>query len=323
MNEKLVSFIENSFLKNLLTNEAITDISYNGVNIFYMHNKDGRQKADIKITSNDALDFIRQIANFSEKQFSYATPELDISVGKYRLTAVHPSIVRVNDEKACSFSLRIGSTKSRIIGDEKFIPKEAEKYLLDCLNKNESLVVAGPTGSGKTELQKYLLSKLRKNSRIIIIDNIEELDILRTNDDLDITMWQISSSNPTGSIQSLIRIALRSNPDWLVIAEARGKEMNEVLNSVLTGHPIVTTLHAKSIEDIPRRICRMVEMVEVNQKHQDILDDINSSIKNYVFVNRVINADGSIDRFVESIGRMNDDGIMKIIYRKGETKWER
>lgn len=320
MNEKLVSFIENSFLKKLLQNEAITDISFNGVNIFYMHNKDGRQKADIEVTQNEVMDFIRQIANFSEKQFSYATPELDISVGRYRLTAVHPSIVRVNDEKSCSFSLRIGSIKSRIEGDEKFIPKDAEKYLFECLKNNESLVIAGPTGSGKTELQKYLLSHLRKNSRIIVIDNIEELENVRGNEDLDITMWQISPNNQMGSIQSLIRIALRSNPDWLVIAEARGKEMNEVLNSVLTGHPIVTTLHAKRIEDIPLRICRMVEMAEVNQKHEDILNDINTSIKNYVFVNRVINEDGSIDRFVESIGRMSDDGKLKIIYKKGDVK---
>lgn len=316
MNEKLIEYIESSFLQPLLCNESVTDISYNGVNIFYMDNKLGRQKSDIQITSNEALDFIRQIANFSEKQFSFAIPQLDISIGKYRINAMHSSIVRVADDKACSFSIRIGSVNSRIKYDSDFIPKKVEDHLLNCLKNKESLVIAGPTGSGKTELQKYLLSKLDKNTRIIVIDNIQELENLRINDDLDITSWQISSNNSYGTIQELIRTALRSNPDWLVIAEARGKEMNEVINSVLTGHPIITTLHSNSLEDIPRRICRMVKMADIGLKKEDIYEDIYSGIRNYVFVNRVVNKDGSIERFIESVGELTSDGEMKIIYRK-------
>ena len=67
MNEKLISYIENSFLSNLLTDSEITDVCYNGVNFFYMHNQKGRIKADIKASNEEVLDFIRQIANYSEK----------------------------------------------------------------------------------------------------------------------------------------------------------------------------------------------------------------------------------------------------------------
>ena len=38
MNERLVNYIEESFLKPLLEIDTITDISYNGVSIFYMDN---------------------------------------------------------------------------------------------------------------------------------------------------------------------------------------------------------------------------------------------------------------------------------------------
>lgn len=317
MKEKLLSFIENSFLKPLLNDENITDISYNGVSIFYMHNKNGRLKSDIKVSSAKVLDFIRQIANFSERQFSFTVPSLDISVGKYRINAVHPSIVRVDDNKACSFAIRIGSKKTRISNDGSFISKEAEDFLVECLNNGESLVLAGPTGSGKTELQKYLLSKLRKNSRVIVIDNIQELENLRQYDDLDLTSWQISPNNQNASIEELVRNALRSNPDWLVVAEARGKEMNEILNSVMTGHPIVTTIHAKSLEAIPKRICRMVMSADTTQKYEDILSDVSDHINTYVYLNRKINNDGKVNRYVEAIGKLQNDGSMKRLYEKG------
>lgn len=321
MNTKLLDYIENSFLKPILQDDGVTDVSYNGKSLFYLHNKDGRRKSDIKVTTTEVIDFVRQIANYSERQFSYTNPYLDVSIGKYRINAVHPSIVRVLNEKSCSFAIRIGSSDSRIINDYNFIDEKCRKYLMEAIANGKSLVIAGPTGSGKTELQKYLLMSMTKNTRIIVIDNVEELEYVQTNDDLDVTSWQISPNNTSTSIQELVRNALRSNPDWLVIAESRGKEMNEILNSVMTGHPIITTIHAENIEDIPNRISRMVEMADVTQKHESILTDVLDHLKIYVFLGRKFNTSGGVCRFVESIGEVQKNKDMKIIYRRNETCW--
>ena len=318
MNERALSFLENSFLSPLLKDKDITDVSYNGVSFFYVHNDKGRMKSNIKVPSEDVLNFIRQIANFSENQFSYMSPNLDVSVGKYRLNAVHPSIVRVENEKACSFSMRIGSKETRIKSDSEFISKEAEAFLLKCLENEESIVIAGPTGSGKTELQKYLLSKLKKNSRVIVIDNILELENLRQFEDLDLTSWQVSPNNPNVSMQELIRTALRSNPDWLVVAEARGKEMADVLTSVMTGHPIITTLHAKSLEAIPKRVCRLIMQSDQTQKYEDILEDVYEHIKYYIYLNRKFINNKKVVRYIDSIGELQKDGSMKVIYKRGK-----
>lgn len=318
MDVRLLNYIENSFLSPLLNDSEITDISYNGVSFFYVHNEKGRLKADITASSEEVLNFIRQIANFAERQFSYTIPELDVSVGKYRINAVHPSIVRVENDKSCSFAMRLSSKESRITPNSEFINEECEKFLLSCLENEESIVIAGPTGSGKTELQKYLLSKLKKFTRVIVIDNIQELENLRQFEDLDLTTWQISPNNPNASIEELIRNALRSNPDWLVVAEARGKEMNEVLTSVMTGHPIITTIHAKSLEAIPKRVCRMVMQADTTQKYDDILDDVYEHIKYYVYLNRKYSRDKKVHRFIESIGELQKDGSMKVIFKKGK-----
>lgn len=316
MNQKALEYIENSFISPLLKDKNVTDISYNGVSFFYVHNDKGRLKYDLKIPSEEVVNFIRQIANFTEKQFSYTIPTLDVSVGKYRINAMHPSIVRVENDKSCSFAMRIGSKETRIKPNSEFISAECEEFLINCLEKGRSLVIAGPTGSGKTELQKYLLSKLRKNSRVIVIDNIQELENLRQFEDLDLTSWQVSSNNPNASMEELIKNALRSNPDWLVVAEARGKEMNEVLTSVMTGHPIITTVHAESLEAIPKRICRMIMKADTTQKYEDIYDDVYDHIKYYVYLNRKFSSDEKVLRFVESVGELQKNGTMRVIYRR-------
>ncbi|MBR4377577.1 MAG: type II/IV secretion system ATPase subunit [Bacilli bacterium] len=316
MNERLLSYIETSFIGPLLKDFEITDVSYNGVSFFYVHNEKGRLKADIKVSSEEVMNFIRQIANYSEKQFSYTIPSLDVSIGKYRLNAMHPSIVRVENDKACSFSLRIGSKETRIKPNSEFINNECEKFLVNCLENEQSIMIAGKTGSGKTELQKYLLSKLKKNTRVIVIDNVQELENLRQYEDLDLTSWQVTPNNPNASMEELIRNALRSNPDWLVVAEARGKEMSEVLTSVMTGHPIISTVHAYSLEAIPKRICRLIMKADPSEKYEYIFDDVFEHIKYYVYLNRKFGKDGTVHRFIESIGELQKDGSMKVIYRK-------
>ena len=258
---KIVTFFEQSFLKDLLNNEKITDISYNGQDVFFVHNDLGRQKSDISLDRQTAKDFIRQIANLSEKQFSYTSPELDVSFGRYRFNALHQSICRKNNEESVCFSIRIASSSLRFAESDS-LSEEVKELLQILIDSNVSIVIGGLTGSGKTELQKYLISLMKENTRTIVIDNILELDQIRFKQTLDLNIWQVDDKRPLASIENLVRNALRSNPDWLIVAESRGKEMLDVLNSSLTGHPIITTLHAFDINSMPHRMVRMVMMNE-------------------------------------------------------------
>lgn len=319
MNERLLSFIETSFLKPLLDVDTITDITYNGVSIFYMDNNLGRRKSNIVITSDKAIDFIRQIANLSERQFSFTSPTLDISISRYRINAQHSSIVRVGDEKSISFAIRIASKEIHIKNDDVFLDDDSREILFNAISNKKSIVIAGPTGSGKTELQKYLISNLEDYSRVIIIDNVQELDYVRFNPNLDVTSWQISPSIPQGNAQELIRNALRNNPDWIVVAESRGKEMSDVLNAVMSGHPIITTLHARSAEMIPHRMLRLVQMNNHEDKAEDILTDIYEHIDYYVYLERKISKDKKVVRYVDSIASIDENHQLNTIYKK-ETK---
>ena len=162
-----------------------------------------------------------------------------------------------------------------------------------------------------------MISKFAENSRVIIIDNVQELDYVRFNENLDVTSWQISPFIEQGNAQELIRTALRNNPDWLVVAEARGKEMSDVLNAVMTGHPIITTLHARSVEAIPKRMMRMIQMNNLQENSEDILEDIDEHIDCYVYLNRKITKDKKVVRYVESIAMSDSNHKLKIVYKRG------
>ncbi len=304
--ERAKEFLESSFLAPLLQKDGVTDISYNGDSIFYEDANKGRRKSGISVTPEDIGSFLRQIANFCEKQFSYMNPILDISFSKYRLNAVFLSLTRVYDKKSYSFSLRIGRVGSAVTSDKEFFPANTKAILLDALAHAESIVIAGETGAGKTELQKYLIMQLPDATRVIVIDNIGELGLSRGDEMIDMTVWAVDEHFEDATFPALIRNALRNNPDYLIVAESRGAEMLSALNAVMSGHPIITTLHAKDIQSIPHRMARMAQAGDKNLVYEDLLTDIYHHFGLLVYV-RKEKRDGGIFRHISALGRVNEN----------------
>jgi pilus assembly protein CpaF len=299
------TYLENSFLADLLLLDGLTDLSYNGEELYYATNRHGRAKATKQPTLEEVADFLRQIANLTEKQFSYSSPILDVSFGRYRLNAVYQSLARSHNEKTYTFSLRLASSSCRIAEDPNFFGGESKGLLLGLLKNGESIVIGGKTSSGKTELEKYLLGEMVPSSRVIVIDNVEELDLVE-NPEIDLTMWLVNESVKDASFSALIKNALRNNPDYIMVAEARGGEMLSALVSSMSGHPIITTIHAQDIEAMPERIARLAMMGNERLYKEELLDDIAHHLRYYVYLEKKENPDGSLSRYLESIGYLDE-----------------
>lgn len=316
--EKLKEFLETSFISPLLEKEGITDISYNGEYIFYQSNKFGRRKSEIDVTPSQVASFLRQIANYSEKQFSFLDPILDVSFSRYRINATFLSLTRVRNKKSYSFSIRIAYEGSVLENDDSFFGGNSKRILLKAIKNKQSIVIGGETGAGKTELQKYLLMRLEPSSRVIVIDNVEELEMVRADDNLDLTSWVVDERNKKASYASLIKNALRNNPDYLVLAESRGEEMLDALNCVMSGHPIITTMHAKDIKAMPYRMARMAMMGEKKLEYDDLLGDIYHHFSLFVYVKREL-IDDQVRRFIEAIARPNEKKkTVEIVYERND-----
>lgn len=316
---KAISYIEKSFISSLVSDPDITDISFNGRDIFYVSNSKGRIKSDIRVEHQLVKDFLRQLSNLSEQQFSYSNPILDISIGKYRINATHQSIGKIDDEDVVTFSIRIASTKPRIDDNSKFFTKEIVELIKTLLINRQSIVIGGLTSSGKTEFQKYLLRNMQESERVIVIDNVMELDAVREDGKVDLTCWKVDERNPFSYCGLLIKNALRNNPDWLILAEARDKEMVDVLNSAMTGAPIITTIHSHDVTSLPFRMGRMVQRNAQKMDYNEVLNDIYYHFHFYIYLTKK-DTNKKIERFISEIGYIDNSGRFYYLYKRVDGK---
>ena len=306
--EKIITYIENSFIKDILLDNDITDITYNGKYLYIQKNTTGRSRSGLKVTNNEVKDFLRQISNMAEKQFNYLYPLVDINVGRYRINMTNSSVARRGDEEVYNFAIRLASLTPKITYGSGFLCDELEG-LFDLLISNKiSIIISGLPGVGKTEFQKYLMSKIEEDSRVIVIDSTIELMYISNVDKLDISYWKIDENNPLASVSSLVKNGLRNNPDWMIISEARGSEMSDVLTSLMTGIPLITTIHSFDAFTSSNRLAKMVMMNEKKMDYEDVINNINDHLKIYVHLSKIVKKNEPIIRYISSIVEVDELG---------------
>lgn len=282
-----------------MQNDNITDVSYNGSSIFYMDNIYGRKKFDCEIKNKDVLDFLRQISNLTNVPFSMKDPLLDVSFDFYRLNASFYTISKKGKTDVVTFSLRIFSKIGKINKNSGFFPKEVFGLLQFFLSLKFSFLIAGLPSSGKSEFQKYLINSMCHNERVVIVDTIDELDI-EYNNSLDVTLF-VASDEKNISINDLLKLSLRYNPDYLVVAEARGSEFEQILTSSLSGISTITTLHAKDVTKIVERCINMVQIKNKNLDYEIIKNSILDHFNVLVYTEKILCDTGEIIRHIKNI----------------------
>jgi type IV pilus assembly protein PilB len=115
-----------------------------------------------------------------------------------------------------------------------------------------AILVTGPTGSGKTTTLYAGLKELNTPERTIVTveDPVEyELEGVK----------QVQVNSRTGlSFATGLRAMVRSDPDVIMVGEVRDRETAQIaIESALTGHLVLTTLHAN---DAPLAAARLIDM---------------------------------------------------------------
>jgi type II secretory ATPase GspE/PulE/Tfp pilus assembly ATPase PilB-like protein len=123
----------------------------------------------------------------------------------------------------------------------------------DTLGRDQGLVlVTGPTGSGKTtSLYAFINSIISETINIHTVEDPIEYEIEGIN------QTQTDPINGIDFGEGLRRI-LRADPDVILIGESRDEETaSAAVNAALTGHLVLTTLHAN---DSLRAVSRLISM---------------------------------------------------------------
>lgn len=167
-----------------------------------------------------------------------------------RITMYPEYNIRVSSQKNIfgeKFVLRLLKKDQSIKGIFELGFPNDEKILKDCFNKKNSIVVvAAPTGEGKTTTLYSIIDYL----------NAPEINITTIEDPVEIRipgLNQIEIDAKTSFSDSL-RTVLRQDPDIILVGEIRDNETAEIaMQSGQTGHYVLSTIHTiDAIEVITR-----------------------------------------------------------------------
>lgn len=142
------------------------------------------------------------------------------------------------------------------------------------------IVFSGPMGSGKTTLIYEIAKKLSETKVVMSIEDPVEIH--------EDNFLQLQVNDQSGmSYQELLKSGLRNRPDIFIIGEIRDQKTAEIaVQAALSGHLVLTTIHAKNVSGVYNRI------VELGVQKDHLTDALTATI--YQRMVPMINLEGKI-----------------------------
>ena len=144
------------------------------------------------------------------------------------------------------------STALLKLSDLGFLPSSMERYEQSYRKPYGTILVTGPTGSGKSTTLYATLNILNEDTKnIITVEDPVEYRLPGVN--------QIQTNNKAGmTFAAALRSILRSDPDIVLVGEIRDKETATIaIEAALTGHLVLSTLHTNDAATTPTRLIEM------------------------------------------------------------------
>ena len=269
---------EYGFLTKYIYGDGIEEIDINAwddVEIQYAGGK--TQKLEEHFTSPEhAINVVRRMLHVSGMVLDDASPCVLGHLSKNIRIAVLKTPI-VDEDVGVAVSIRIVNPQN--MKKEDFIQggtatDEMLDFLSECIRYGISVCVAGATSSGKTTLLGWLLTTIPDGKRIYSIENgSRELALVRRIEGRVVnsvihTLTRDSENDRQRVDQiTLLDMALRFNPDIIVVGEMRGPEANAAQEAARTGVAVVTTIHSMSCDATYRR------MVSLCKRAVDMSDE--------------------------------------------------
>jgi len=280
-------------LQPYLNDETISDIHVRGCAPVWVKRRDGtREMLDPIVDSDQELvELIRHIATRHtpyERRFDSANPELNLQLNDgSRLFATmevaqRPSLVI----RRHGFDI---STLDQLL-QLNFMSTSVAAFLSAAVLARRNIVVAGGTGSGKTTLLRALLNEIPANERLVTIEDAYELGIDRFEDlhpDYDALQSRPPNTEGVGEIDlvRLTRMALRMDPDRVIVGEVRGAEAFPMLLSMSQGNNgSMCTIHADSARSVVPKLAAYIALADTGLPAATINMLISSSLHLVVHV---------------------------------------
>lgn len=137
------------------------------------------------------------------------------------------------------------------------------EFLEACVHHKRNIIISGKTGSGKTTFARSLIEKVPYDERIVTIEDVHEL-FLENHKNRVHLLYGYGAGRI--SAQECLAACMRLLPDRIFLAELRGVEAWEYLNSLNTAHPgSITTTHANNAIQTFDRTASLIKISEIGR----------------------------------------------------------
>ena len=223
-------------------------------NISVVHKIFGNITTNIKFESEESLDhYVTTMSERAGKPVSMGVPIVDSALPDgSRMNIIYAEDVSI---KGPSFTIRKFSpepTSFVKLLDYNTLDATLAAYLWICLENGMSLFVCGETASGKTTTLNAIIPFIGHNSKIYSVEDTVEIKSPHR-------IWQQLLTRETGAMDTrvdtfaLLKAALRSRPDYILVGEIRGAEGAVAFQAMQSGHSVMATFHASSLEKMIQR----------------------------------------------------------------------
>ncbi len=198
------------------------------------------------------ISLIKNYSNMGQERQAAQDGRFSLRLGKRRVDCRVSAIPCRKDQQKVTIRYLDKADGVRKLGELNLSKRNLE-LLQAAMSRDQGLIlITGPTGSGKTTTLYALLNSV----------NAENLNIQTIEDPIEYEIEGLNQTqtDPVHSIdfaQGLRRL-MRADPDIILIGECRDEETaSAAVNAALTGHLVLTTLHAN---DCLRAVSRFISM---------------------------------------------------------------
>jgi len=256
-------------LQQTLDDPEVSDIHVRGNSPIWVKLRSGARECRSSIVDHDdeLVDLIRRTAvrmGRSERRFDAGSPELNLQLADgSRLFATmdisaRPSLVIRKHQFEISSLKDLEARGMMSLGI-------AEMFRA-MVRSRRNVIIAGGTGSGKTTLMRALINEVPPEERIVTIEDAYELGLERfehLHPDHDSLQSRPANIEGQGEITlaDLTKMALRMDPDRVIVGEVRGAEAFPMLMAMSQGNNgSMCTLHADSTRSVFPKLAAYMSM---------------------------------------------------------------
>jgi flagellar protein FlaI len=253
--------IDLGVLKPYINDRYIEDVTCDGLGpIFIEHKIFKGLKSIIEFHKSDELDqFVVKLGERLKKPLTYRTPIIDSTLPDgSRINIVYGTEI---SKRGSNFTIRKAMAED-VISILRLVEfgtcnYEMAGYFWICIEHGMSMFMSGETASGKTTSLNAITAFIPPEHKIVSIEDTPELQVPHKNWTREVSKAKGKGEGEGADVTmfDLLKSALRQRPNMIIVGEIRGVEGSVAFGAMQTGHPVLSTFHAASVEKLIQRLC--------------------------------------------------------------------